>query len=801
MAALVSRGQAAPPQEVNLPHDAMILSERNPNNPTGGGSAFFNAENYEYSKTIFVPEEDAGKVVYLEFEGVYMNSFVWVNGDLAGKCPYGYSNFSVKISDFLKYGQDNEIKVTAKNGMQPNSRWYSGAGIYRNVKILTGEALHIKVDGVRISTPEIEPEQCAVEVVTDVEFAGMGHVGGYVVTELKDTAGNTVGSESTKFNIKSGEDISVRQRIYVAAPKLWDLDTPNLYTCATKIVCSDTVVDEDINTFGIRKLQLDTTHGLRLNGRTIKMKGGCIHHDNGLVGAATFEDAELRRAKMMKEAGYNALRSAHHPMSKAMLEACDKIGMLVMDEYTDMWTQTKSDYDYGMYFTEWWERDVEAMVRKDFNHPCVVMYSIGNEIPEVGSDLSASYGREIAEKIRSIDETRYVTNGINTLLSVMGRMNEIIQSMGMSPDAGAADGEINQTMTNLGDVMGQLAMHPIVDKAIEESCGFLDIVGYNYAADRYEKDHQAHPNWIVVGSETFPASLDYNWELVTKHGYVIGDFSWTSWDYLGEVGIGKSRYKDDDAASHMGTYPWLIAYCADFDILGHRRPVSYWREIIWGGRNHVPYIAVQYPARYGQVVQPGMWSWTDSHSSWTWPGFEGKGIVVEVYSDAEEVELFVCGESQGKKPVGGEFKNFYVKWDTVYEEGIVEAVAYIGGNEVGRYQLQTAGDPVLKVTPETSSVRAGSNDLCFVNIELVDHKGVLNTAVTKAVTVSIDGPAVIQGSGSANPKVEEYYYHNTHDTYYGRLMAVIRAGEEKGTANLAVSADGMESVTIAVQVV
>jgi beta-galactosidase len=800
--ALVTGNKPEPLKDVTLPHDAMILTDRSPDYPTGGGSAYFKAENYEYSKALFIPEEDKGKVIYLEFEGVYMNAFVWVNGDLAGKCPYGYSNFYVKINDYLNYGKENEIKVTVKNATQPNARWYSGAGIYRNVKIIKGQPLHIKVDGVRITTPEIDKELAVVEVATDVGHEVLGHESGYVVTEICDPDGKVVATEKTKFNILSDQTITVRQRLYVNSPKLWDVDDPHLYTCESKIVQDDSVIDEDINTFGIRKLQLDPINGLRINGKTVKLKGGCIHHDNGLLGAATFEDAEERRVRLLKEAGYNSIRMAHHPISRALLDACDRIGMLVMDEFSDVWTQTKCDFDYGFHFTEWWEEHVEAMVRKDFNHPSVIFYSIGNEIPEAGSDISASWGRKIAEKIRSLDNTRYVTNGINALLAVMGRMNEIVAAIGAEEAAAGADAnEINQLMNNLGALMGKITSHPLVDKAIEESCDMLDAVGYNYAAERYEKDHAAHPNRILVGSETYPATLDENWELVEKHGYVLGDYSWTAWDYLGEVGIGHVGYDDDRNPSFYGVYPWITAYCADFDITGYRRPISYWREIIWGGRDHVPYIAVQRPERYGQQSYPGRWSWTDSISSWTWPGFEGKGAVVEVYSDAEEIELFINGKSQGRKPVGDEFKKFYCKFDTKYEAGTVEAVAYIGSNEVGRYSLKTAGEPVLNVTPETSSIRAGSNDLCYVNIELVDKDGVLNTSVKKSVTVSIEGPATIHASGSGNPRMEEYYYENTHETFYGRMLAIVRAGIEKGTAKLTVSAEGMDSVTVEIPVV
>jgi beta-galactosidase len=793
------RGMAEAPASVTLPHDAMILTARGADNTTASGSGYYTPENIEYKKTFTVPAEDKGKAYFLEFEGVYMNASVWVNGAFAAKRPYGYTNFYVKLNGLLKYGGENEIKVVVKNNSQPNARWYSGTGIYRNVKLMTGEALHIKPDGVRISTPEIEPELAVVEVATDVEYDGITQTGGYVLTVLKAPDGTVVKENKAKFNLAPGGCITVRQRLHLEAPALWNVDAPLLYTCESSIIADDKTVDSDVNTFGIRKLQLDTIHGLRINGKTVNLKGGCIHHDNGLVGSATFEDAEERRARKMKEAGYNALRSAHHPMSKAMLDACDKVGMLVMDEFSDVWTQTKCDFDYGMHFTEWWEQDVEAMVRKDFNHPCVVLYSIGNEIPEVGSEVSASWDRKLAEKIRSIDETRYVTNGINTMFAVMDQMAEIRETMMGEQSVG---GEINQVMSEAGEMIAKLSTHPIIDKYIEESCALLDVVGYNYATPRYEKDHEAYPDRVLVGSETAPAVLDANWELVEKNGYLIGDFSWTSWDYLGEAGIGHIAYDDDKNENFYGKYPWFAAYCADFDLLGCRRPISYWREIIWGGRGHVPYIAVQRPERYGQKVYPGMWSWTDSVSSWTWSGFEGKGAIAEVYSNAEEVELFVNGKSQGKKPVGDEFKKFYCKWDTVYEAGKVEAVAYIGGGEVGRYSLQTADAPVLiKVTKESESVRAGSNDLCYVNIELVDGNGILNTDAKKSITVKIEGPATIQGSGSANPRCEENYFDSTHETFYGRVMAVVRAGNEKGVARLTVSADGMKDVIAEIPVI
>lgn len=788
------------PQPVTLPHDAMILSDRRPEYPTAGGGGFFKAENLEYTKDFFVPKEDQGKVVYLEFEGIMQNAFVWVNGGFAGQHPYAYSNFYVNITDFLHFGEENTVKVIAKNGAQPNSRWYSGGGIYRNVKMIKGELLHIALDGVMISTPTAEPERAIVEVRTNIENENVGFREGWLKTVIRDEDGMEVAKERTKFHIFSAGTVTVQQRIYVKNPRLWNLDTPHCYTCECFLE-SEKSSDKAVTSFGIRSLALDPERGLQLNGSTVKLKGGCIHHDNGILGAAAFEDAEFRRARLHKEAGYNALRSAHYPMSKAMLDACDRVGLLVMDEFTDVWTSCKCDFDYGLSFAEWWERDVERMVYKDYNHPCVVLYSIGNEIPEVGSPTDASWGRKIAEKIRSIDKSRYITNALNLPGAILDLVVPMMRAQ-KPESAGAKSGEINQVSKDMQqDMRAWILNSDILQERIDESCGVLDVIGYNYTTERYENEPKLSPNRIVVGSETSPAALAENWALVEKHGYLLGDFCWTSWDYLGEVGIGHFGYEDDKIDSFYGDYPWIAAYSGDFDLTGFRRPISYWREIVWGGRNHTPYIAVQRPERYGHKVSDGNHNWTDSVSSWTWPGYEGRPVVAEVYSDAEEAELFINGVSVGRKPVGDEFKQFYCKWDTVYEAGEVEAVTYIGGREVGRFSIKTAGTPRLWAKKEQESLRAGTNDLCFINIELADENGIVNTAAQKNVTVSLTGAGILQASGSANPKTEENYYDTTHRTFYGRTMAVVRAGKEKGVARLSVSAEGMDSVVVEIPVV
>ena len=789
-------GTSVDMQKINLPHDAMLYSERRPDSVLGPDCAFFIPESYDYIKSFFAPKDWKNKVIYLEFEGAYMNAYVFVNNVYADHHPYGYSNFYVKIDDLLRYDSENTIRVTLKYPKQPNTRWYSGAGLYRNVKLILGNTLHIGIDGVKITTPDIEKDSAVIAISTEIEHDGKSHQEGWLLSTIKDSSGKKVGEESTKFSIGSNEKIKVEQRIYLKNPSLWDIESPILYTCESKILIEEKVIDECINTFGIRKLQLDNLHGLRINGKTVKLKGGCIHHDNGLLGAATFEDAEERRIRLLKNAGYNAIRSSHNPMSKAMLNACDKLGMLVVDEFADSWTHGKVENDYASYFPDWWEQDIELMVNKDFNHPCVIMYSIGNEIPETGSPYSSIWSRRLAEKIRSIDNTRFITCGINVMFSILTNVDEISFSIG---DLNTIQDKSFQTMNEVDTLMSLIVKHPITGKAIEETCGVLDIVGYNYAAERYDIDHKDFPNRIFVGSETTISDLDVNWELVKNREYVIGDFCWTAWDYLGEAGIGRIVYEGDEDAFLRAEYPWIAAYCSDFDLVGYRRPISYWREIVWGKSNHQPYIAVQNPKYYGKKQIMGRW--TDSISSWTWPGYEGKKIVVEVYSDAEEIELCINNRSLGKKLVKDEFKKFYCKWDTTYEPGIIEAIAYAKGKEVGRYCLKTAGEPKLRVTKESNILRSGSNDLCFINIELVDKNGILNTSCDRLIHLCVEGPAIIQGSGSANPRTEERYYETSHKTFYGRMLAILRATDEKGMARLIVASDGLNEVIVEIPVI
>ncbi len=790
-------------KQVTLPHDASIGRERNPEEPNGSGNGFFREESYVYTKTFSMNADDKDKNVYLEFEGVYQNAFVYVNNSFAGKCPYGYSNFYVDITKYLNYNEPNALKVVVKNGV-PSGRWYTGGGIYRDVNLMIADRLHLAPDSVQLAAIEVEDDQAIIRAKSTIAYTGIGIREITLCTELMDTDGNVVAADEMPVTVEEHSEQTYQQKMYVLNPNRWDAENPYLYTYRTYIKENDSVIDEETGTFGIRKLQLDTKHGLRVNGKVVKLRGGCIHHDNGIIGTAEFTHSAEARVKKLKETGFNAIRSAHYPMSRKLLEACDKYGMYVMDEYSDVWVSTKVEFDYSTQMTEWWEHDIENLVKKDYNHPCVIMYSIGNEIPEAGNKFDVQWGKKIADKLRSLDDTRYTTNSLNLHLAIM---NDLPKLMAQNADAQAAANtekdqpqEINSMMNNLGAMMAQFMASDFAAEKVKEACAQVDITGYNYAAARYEIDGKLFPNRILVGSETNPPDLDKNWELVEKLPYVIGDFDWTAWDYIGETGIGKINYTDQQSMGFYAPYPCKIAYCGDINILGNRRPISYWRELIWGLRK-APYIAVQLPQHYGEPQSTTQWSMSDAVRSWNWNGYEGKPVKVEVYAAADEVELLINGQSVERKKVG-ETKKYITIFDTTYHAGKVEVIAYSDGKECGRDEILTASDEVvIAAKADRTQIPADGSDIAYIDICMQDASGILNPNADKAVSISLDGPGEIMGYGSADPESEENYYDTVAKAYEGKLRAAVRGTGETGKIVVTLSADGLESVKVDVEAV
>lgn len=784
----LSGNQAVP---VTLPHDAMILEQRDPSTPNSNATGFYPGGVCTYEKKFSLPAANQERDVYLEFEGIYMNAVISINGDVAAARPYGYSPIRVKANDHLRFDQENVVKVIVRNDAMPNSRWYTGSGIYRDTWLMSGNTLHIKPDGLKITTISADAELALIEVAAEIE--NTGHTKRSAVLNLSITGKEAplVVSDQSPFTAFPGRSFVLRKRFALPNARLWDPEEPNLYICDAQILEDQESIDQDSSTFGIRTLSVDAVRGLRINGKPVKLRGTCIHHDNGVIGAVALPRAEERKAELIKAAGFNAIRSAHNPVSEAMLKACDRLGILVMDEAFDMWQKSKATYDYSLVFDDWWERDIEAMVAKDINHPCVILYSIGNEIPESGTPHGAELNRRLAEKVRRLDPTRFVTNGVNGVFSAMPHLPEILSELtaeGILPQdtsGGAPAEEINQFMMNMFRLQDKIIGSKVFKRITAEIFDALDVAGYNYMVSQYERDHQLFPNRIIVGSETTPPDIARIWPLVKKNGHIIGDFTWVGWDYLGEAGCGAFDYEEN--AGFFKPYPARLAFSGDIDITGHRRPMSYYREIIYGLRSD-PYIAVQRVDRHGQKLNKSIWCGSDTVASWSWPGYEGKTAVVEVFSDAGEVELLLNGRSFGRKPAG-EANQFMASFEIVYQPGTLEAVNYRGGQACGRMTLVSADEAAaLAVDVDRARLRADGADLACLMITLTDEIGRPNLWQQKKVEIKVSGSGSLQGFGSADPYGTEDFSGNSKTTFDGRLLAVIRAADAPGPIRVELAA-------------
>lgn len=760
-------------RDITLPHDAMIEDPAYAESPNMGNTGYRDGGNYTYVKLLDIEASELGRKRILKFDGVYCHALVYVNEQYAGGCADGYSTFYVDITPWLREGT-NEVRVQVRNAGMTNSRWYSGTGIYRDVWMLTSEGTYIEPDMVQVRTESADEELAVLSVSTTVINENFASANYSLMTEIRDAEGKVTGVERTEFFVKAGESKTVHQRIIVRNPSLWDEYNPYLYTCESKLSAGGRCVDTACDTFGIRTLSLDAARGFRVNGKAVNLRGACIHHDSGLLGAATYEDAQMRQIELLKAAGFNSVRISHHPAAPALLRACDKFGVYVMDEFSDMWLRAKNDLDYALDFEKNWKSDVTLMVRKDFNHPSVVLYSVGNEIPEIGTDAGSDLCARISSLIRSLDPTRYTTAGINGVFAAGDQMGRILADLSREMQAaGEIEGNVNDFMTVMDTKMDQIVVHDAISERLEKACAPLDVAGYNYMAARYEPDSINYPNRVMVGSETYPPDIDRNWRLVEKLPSVIGDYTWTGWDYIGEAGVGVPAYHFGEGG-FGAQFPCQLAYCGDIDLIGFRRPLSYYREIVFGLRK-APYISVQDPHHYGENLIKTPWVMSDAVSTWTWGGCEGKPAVVEVFSDADEVELFQDGKSLGRKAT----EACKALFETTYEPGELVAKSYVNGEETGTYALKTAGEakPVVRKTWE-------GDKLVFVDITLEDAEGNVATDRDVELTADISG-AVLLGMGSGNPKPAGNYNEGKTMTFNGRAqMILLKKGSETIKVNV-----------------
>jgi hypothetical protein len=766
------RGEQDVVEPVRLPHDAMRDS-RSPDALSGPLTAYHVTASYRYEKKFFVPEGWRQKVVQLEFEGVYRDARVFVNDVLAAQHSNGYTGFTVPADAFLHFGEENTIVVEARTHL--DGRWYTGGGIYRPVYLHVLDAVHIAPSGIAITTPEVDSDFAVVSVSTDVVNASRHTRTVELQTSIRGADGAQLTSNSTPVTLLPGQRVCQVHRLGLDHPALWDVDSPFLHTVLSTLVSDDTAIDEIETAFGIRTLRLDSAHGLRINGREVALRGGAIHHDNGPLGAATIDRAEERRVEILKAAGFNAIRSAHNPASRALLDACDRLGMLVINEAFDVWTRGKNEFDYSFDFADHWRDDVTEMVHASRNHPSVIMYSIGNEVLEIVDAHGANQGRQLANHIRSLDPTRYITNAL--------------QLMWLSTDLSGA-GAVEAMNELLGEpVSGQTSVWAAeeIDRRIHEFADVLDLVGYNYADARFAVDRERFPHRVVYGSETFPTRIASYWKEVSSNAHVVGDFTWTAWDYIGEVGVGAIAYEGElaEQPGFLREYPHLVAQVGDIDITGNRRPISYYREIVFGRRTE-PYISVQTPARHGlSVVHQSPWAFTDGIASWSWEGHEGAPVTAHVYADADEVALLLNGEELGREPVG-RTRAFEARFDVRWSAGMLTAVAYRAGRESGRFSLRSARGPVLLgIDSDRPRLRADDSDLAYVSITIHDGDGNLWVDRDRQVTLTIDGPATLIGYGTSDPATSETFGTPTRTTFQGRALAILRPA---GTGTVTVTA-------------
>lgn len=804
MMAMMTGGGAAG-ESVTLPHDAMIHERRTQNTKNQHQTGFYPGGCYTYVKTFEAPEEWKEKTVLLEFEGIYRNAKVMVNGDFAGGYPYGYSEFTVCLDDFLKFGEVNTVTVIANNSAEENSRWYSGSGIYRNVNLLLGGKKHIAHNSLRISTPEAEAELAVAQVELSLKNLGRDRKKLEVSIDLTDGEGKKAGSTKLPVTVFGNGSEQIRARIEVRDPRLWSCATPHLYTCTVKITDGETLCDTASEHFGIRTVTLSASRGLRVNGVETNLRGACIHHDNGVLGAVTLERAEERRVELLKAAGFNAIRSSHHPMSRALLDACDRLGVLVLDELSDMWTRSKNNNDYAELFPYFWKDDVAALVAKDFNHPSVIMYISGNEIQEAGTAKGAQLNRAITEELHRLDPARYVTVAVNGLFAGMDHMGEIMRDItGMTmeqmmaaqsqpQEKSSAGADVVNGSTDLlkGPMADAFFTNHILSDLLEEFASVTDVTGYNYCTARHEMEHELYPNRVILGTETLPSDIVRLWKIVKNNHHVIGDMTWTGMDYIGEAGAGVIYY--DGRMGFTPNWPISLAGMGDLDILGNRRPVSFVREIVYGLRKK-PFIAVEPVNHYGEKASQTAWPWKDETISWTWKGWEEKPAVVNVYSDADEVELFLNGASLGRKPAGEEH-DFQASFETVYRPGELKAVCYRNGVPSETDSLCTAGEAVhLHVELDRTTLKADGADLCYLMISLRDKDGRVNPQAVKEVSVTVEGAGVLQGMGTADVETDNYYDNNTWNTYRGYVLAVVRSKHEPGEIMVKITSENEEKI-------
>jgi len=698
-----------------------------------------------YRKTFTQDADDLDKIIYIRFDGVYMNADFWINGHHLGNHPYGYTSFYYELTPYLNPpGELNTLAVQVKN-LGENSRWYSGSGIYRHVWLDAVSPIHIAQWGVQVKTLEIRDQ--SADLVLQVSVRNTNGPETPVTIRTRLIYPGYVGEKfyETQVILKAEETTLCDQMLTVENPELWSTKHPHLYLADISVLSEGKPLDQLVSSFGIRSIEFNAETGFHLNGEKILLKGGNMHHDNGPLGAAAIDRAEYRRVELMKSFGYNAIRTSHNPPSPQFLDACDELGMLVMDEAFDMWLEPKNPQDYHLYFDKWWERDLESMILRDRHHPSVIFWSIGNEIRERADSSGLLLARRMKDLIKSLDDTRPVTEAICSFWDHPGRPWE--------------------------DTYPAFEM--------------LDVAGYNYQWPKYEPDHELHPGWIMAGTESIVLEAYDYWEQVEKHNYVIGDFLWTGMDYLGEASIGHSVISGEED-DFLLEWPWFNAYCGDIDLCGFKKPQSHYRDVVWGLSKIE--MNVHRPIPEGLEEKVSFWGWPDEWPSWNWASHEGKPIQISVYSSCDSVQLTLNKNDLGFRKL----KKNTTRYRVSYEPGELKAFGWTNGKIVDSTALITTGSSAsIRMTPDRPEIEASLNDLCYVKVEIVDRDGNQVPDAELPLRFEIQGNGKLAGVGNGNPRDMKSFQTPSVKTFRGRCLVILQPTGQPGTIRLTASSEGL----------
>ncbi len=745
---------------LDLPHDWSIedlpgtISPFNPDAISQVNGGFTTGGTGWYRKSFVIPDKEKAKRLVIQFDGIYMNPEIWINGVSLGSHPYGYTSFWFDITENVKFGKPNILSIKVRNeGV--NSRWYSGSGIYRHVWLKVLEPVHVAQWGTTITTSEVNESSTGVSIKTLVNNQSVIALKVKVITRIINSKGEEQNKTESEQLIDKAGKFEFGQDIMIKNPDLWSIESPVLYTAINEVYTGDRLVDSVSTKFGVRTIQFDAVKGFLLNGKMLKLKGGCFHHDQGPLGSKSYDRAEERRVELLKASGFNAIRCSHNPPAQAFLDACDRLGMMVIDEAFDMWQDPKNPNDYSLYFEKEWQKDVESIILRDRNHPSIILWSIGNEIPGMNKPEVVKTSRMLADFVRKIDPSRPVIAAVNNL-------------------------------------------NPEKDPFF----GTMDVAGYNYGSgggheqhNIFNLDHQRVPSRIMIQTESYPLEAFKSWMDVIDHPWLLGDFVWTAFDYIGEASIGWRGYPQE-----KNFFPWNLAWCGDIDICGWKRPQSYYRDALWKDNQLSVFINPPRPSFEPNPKRESWskWHWLDHVADWNWEGYEDKPIAVNVYSSCEEVELFLNEKSFGRKPTNRS-TNFIAAWNVPYHAGILKAVGYQKKIGVNSSELTTATEPVsIKLFPDRSQIAADGQDLSYITIELVDSSGIRNPKAENLLKYEIDGPGTIVGLANANPVSTESYQQPQRKVWQGRSLVIIKAEDHPGEIHLKVTSPGLNTSEITI---